>query len=244
MKITLLIASFFLFFCANGQNELAFELTSSWKFHQIVLNGDTVLIDSNRASLQTNYPVFDTLFMDGRGPILCNFKPDSSYTLILACCGTVDIVQTYKWESWKQVVDAHPDSIFEVLDAYPYLVDLPEISMQLTSNVPDTIYGWYADYACFPTLKRMVSDHAAKIPIVKCYYWTNISTFEFFKSQEDYLKLADEAGEIEDAFREVGAWSEEVDPLLGSLTVRLFDGGHYLITYDPKSGAMKLTSEE
>lgn len=234
MKTLFFLAFIFMYTPAQSQQGVTFQLNSSWNVHTVVLNGDSLHIDSNFQTLPTRYPAFDTLYLDGWGPVLCNFKPDSSYTLIIACCGTVDIIQTSKWNQWRQVLNAHPDSLFDVLDVQPYLIDHASYYMQLEGTTTDTVYGWYADYSCYPTIQRVSSVEPTFVPVEKCFYWSNINVFEFFTSDKDYLEYALDDGSIPDIFRETGEWDtkEGEDPLLGSIVVRLFDDGRFLIRFN------------
>ena len=206
-----------------GQNY--FSLNSNIGKKTVVINGKNYTIDSTYSKIETAYPKFDTLLFKNDGweddhKIYCNFKPDSSYTFILACCGSTDIVP-----SWK----ANHDSLktWDFNKCKSLLMDKPHITLKITNgSSKDSIYGWYSDYSCIPHFKILDKKGWKYGVPVKCFYWNNISPFIFFKSKEDYSKSRKEDGVIENEY------PEEDYQKLGLIYLRLFDNKNYTISYD------------
>lgn len=209
---------------------------------QISVNGKVYPIDSNFTRIRTAYPEFDTLRIVeksqmGSNPIVCNFKPDSSYSLIVACCSSLDIVPSRK---------ANSDSLRIWLEEYEenvgriqsLLLDHPQFTLRLKNgSFQDSIYGWYVDYACFPRFRMLDQSGWDYGAADKCFYWTNISTFAFFKSTEDYANDTDSLGVVHDVFPEDGV------AVLDRITVRLFDDERFVLDYDVRKGKVVLRRE-
>lgn len=221
----------FLFVSNSSFGKDAFKINSSAGKVKITINGIKYEIDSNYTSIKTRFPIMDTItFLEqtigensGR-KLICNFKPDSSYTITPACCATLDIIQSYKvnidslnyWGEKEQY-----DKIQEKLMDQSYFI------LKIKNGTKkDSIYAWYTDYACFPSYK-LIDEIGWEYGIpVKCFYWSNISTFTFFKTQQDDSEFKNEFGVIEDQF------PSEKSETLATITVRLFDKDRYIITYD------------
>lgn len=222
----------------NGQN--IFNINSNIGLKVITVNGNLYQIDSTYSNIKTNFPDFDTISFGTESrwqemKILCNFKPDSSYTLVFACCSSTDIVP-----SWKANFDSLKIWDYEINfdKIQSLLLDKPKITLKLLNgSVNDTIFGWNADYACFPKIIRVTDSPFLYGVPSKCFYWTNISQFEFFKSNKNLYNLKDENGFIEDVF------PEENHEKLAYIYFRLFDDGYYTITYDLKLKKAILTSD-
>lgn len=231
LEVLILLTSFISF----SQN--TFRLKHNFTSEPVRINGVNYEVDSSGfLEIQTNYPGFDTLtfLRFGNHPILCNFKPDSSYVVFMACCGSSDVVSYNKFENFKRDCFGF-ESEFLVLDAQDYLLDSPQISLRIKSQTKDTIYGWNADYACSSKFKRMTTQSWDYGTPMKCFYWSNINRFEFFTSGRNYLEEANKEGVVEDIFREIGFGDEKEDPVLGAVAVRLFDNHHFEIIFDPIS---------
>jgi len=120
--------------------------------------------------------------------------------------------------------------------AQSILQDWPTFTLKvLNATKTDSVYGWYADYSCFAKFKLLDNNGWFYGPAQKCFYWTNISTFQFFKSHENYTRDLNPKNEIENIYPE----PENIN-VLSFLNVRLFDNNKYLITYDNKGKSIKL----
>jgi hypothetical protein len=208
----------------------------------ISLNGRALSIDSTYTSIPTHYPYFDTLtFIHGSGnplnPILCNFKPGNSYSIIGACCGSSDIVlsgklKTKKYLSLIRQLDSNYEENYSKIQSI--LMDMPSFTLRIVNgSKQDSIYGWYMDYSCIPRFKMLDTKGWNYGPAQKCYYWSNISTFVFFTSHEDFKKDMNKEGEIEIVY-------PENMKVLSSIDVRLFDNKKYCLTYDKKKNSIQL----
>lgn len=201
----------------------------------VTINGRKYNLNDTETIAQTNYPDFDTLIFPGiiLGDdihIICNFKPDSSYSLINACCGVMDIVPTYKLQVDKLLFWDNEEDHEEV---QALLMDKPHISLQLTQASEQPVYGWYADMACFTRYKQLTTIKWEYGTPEKCFYWNNISTFLFFESGNACPDGWNEQGECE-------AYPDEAITVLGSVTYRLFDNERVVISYDPVSKKISL----
>lgn len=208
------------------------------------INGAVYVLDSSYTSVPTYYPLFDTLTFVHEGTdeafsVLCNFHPDSSYTVIHACCGSLDLVTSRKacdkrLREWSENYDTESDKIQQVL------MDRPSFILQLENGTKaDSIYGWYSDHACFPQFRLLDNTGWAYGEAIKCFYWSNISYFEFFKSSADYRSFMNEAGIVEDVYPDFPDTVEH----LGHVAVRLFDDAWYVVSYDVATGKIRLRRE-
>jgi len=202
---------------------------------EVTVNGTKIFLRSEYTKVKTNYPKFDTLFLSQKKPIICNFKPDTNYSVSGACCATLDIIPSSKLDCdslkiWDFEVDASK--------IQRQLMDRPFISLRLSQNKNDTIYGWYADYACMPKFKALSKEAWGYGVPVKCFYWSNISPFIFFKSDEDYSRGLKSDGTVEDEYPDF----EKIDKL-ASISLRLFDNQKFILTYDVETETIQLEYE-
>lgn len=212
----------------------------------IVLNGDTIVIDSSFTKIESNYPIFDTLiFLNNvdvvQPKVLCNFQPDSLYSLHYACCGSIDIIPSWKIDFITKNEIWYDDNRYQDL-----MMDLPSFTLRVVNNFEkDSIYGWYVDHACFPSFKLLIdNDWEYGIPL-KCYYWNNISEFDFFTSNQDYSShIDDDTGVVEDWFPYPNDDEKTVIEKVGTIRVRLFDNDSYLLIYDVQTSTVHLEIDD
>ena len=206
----------------------------------VEVNGQQFYLNNEPIRIRTQYPKFDTLRFLGAAnkmtsKIICNFKPDSAYSIAEACCASVDIIPTSKLKNdslkiwWDDYETYHPE-IVKVIQ------DKPFISLRLLYETNDTIYGWYADLACFPQFKILSTEKWEYGVPEKCFYWNNMSHFVFFKSPEKYEPNAD--GVIQDVYPEYA----ELE-ILGSIQIRLFDDERFVLVFDERTGKVRLEYE-
>jgi len=151
------------------------------------------------------------------------------------CCAMTDVAPSCRFRLIKYNVIDTTDEEDETIQYA--LMDMPSITFKIkTGNKKDSIYAWYQDHACFPSFKWIDEKGWDYGSPVKCFYWSNISAFTFFKSKADYSKDLNEFGIIEDIFPE----DQEGYEHLGTIYVRLFDDEKFMITYDVKKKRIKL----
>ena len=206
----------------------------------IEINGKKYCLNSNFSQHRTNYPLFDTLSLISEGSnfdnlILCNFKPNSSYSISVACCGSLDVIPSSKLENDSLNIWNYEENYSKIQQT---LMDRPFISMRIASEVEDTIYGWYADMACFPKFKRLrIEKWEYGVP-QKCFFWNNISPFFFFKSSSNYRDDIMENGVIEDIYPMYS--NDETIEILAEINLRLFDNERFILTYFPMTKSVIL----
>lgn len=211
----------------------------------IKINSDTISFDSTYVTINTNYPAFDTFSFlaggpNGPFPSICNFKADSAYSVIYACCGSLDIVPSWKMNVLKKNDWDYVDNEYQEM-----LMDRPKFTLKVTNaKSQDSIYGWYSDAACFPVFKLLSEKGWYYGSAIKCYYWNNFSDFVFFTSDGNYSNDLNENCEIEDVYAYPNESEEDNIQNLGRICVRLFDNDRYIITYDAESGEVKLEEDE
>lgn len=191
---------------------------------EVTVNGTKIYLHSEYTNIKTNYPKFDTLFLSGKEPIICNFKPDTNYSVCGACCATLDVIPSSKLNCDSLKIWNFEEDASKIQNQ---LMDRPFVSLRLSQSTNDTIYGWYADYACMPKFKALTREKWEYGVPVKCFYWSNVSPFMFFKSIEDYTKGLRNNGEIEDEYPDY----EKIEKL-ASINLRLFDNHRFILTYD------------
>ncbi len=235
-------------FLTYGFSQKTFKVNSNaGRKISIKINGHEYnTIDSSYRTITTASSVFDTLQISGGAnsyetKILCDFKHDSSYTFILACCGSIDIVPSWKlsYDSlkiWSEQMDTNYEAAHFKFQSW--FMDHPKITFRIKNgSAKDSIYAWYSDHACFPSFKLIDENGWKYGSPIKCYYWSNISFFEFFKTKAIYDEKFINQGIIEDHFPD---YSEK----LGVIATRLFDDGWYSITYDLKTRQIILTQDD
>lgn len=197
-----------------------------------MLNNMVYTIDSDVKKIPIRYPRFDTLQIIDKSwrtniKIVCNFKPDSSYSFFINCCGMTDIAATWRFNHIK------PFDSTETEEAMRHeLLDRPYFIFKIKNGTrQDSIYAWYQDHACFPSFKLIDKTGWAYGVPQKCFYWNNISPLTFFKIDIAPLAYADETGVIKDIYPE----DEDGYEHLGTLYVRIFDNDTYVVTYDGKT---------
>lgn len=220
-----------------GQNY--FYLNSKTNDSVLVeVNGVSYVISEEPVRVKTKSPVFDTLVFKIEGPnssdkIICNFKIDSLYSIAGACCATLDVFPAYKLKNDSLKVWDYEEDFTKI---QKLLMDKPYLSLKLKSEEKDVIYGWHADMSCLPRFKSLSEQKWGYGIPQKCYYWSNISSFIFFKSKESY--------ELNESGVVVGVYPnfDEIE-VLGEIQVRLFDNERFVIEFDPKTQEIKLEYE-
>lgn len=236
MKTLLLLGTCFLISIV-GFSQKQFTLNSTIGTTTIWVNGIEYQANNMGVKVNTNYPKFDTLIFRGDAsnidiPIICNFKPDSAYSVSLACCGSLDIIPSSKFNNdslsiWNQ------DQDFEKIQHH--FMDQPYISIKTKRNPKDSIYAWHADAACMTEHKRInTSLWPLGIP-PKCTYWNNITTIQFFKTD---ARLPHHAETEIEAFLQLKPIAE-----LTSISFRLFDNERFVIIYNEKRNRIELDYE-
>ena len=234
-KISYLLLFLLISFIGVGQNSFKINSPLADTVY-ISINGTKYLVDSNFQTIQTNFPDFDTLvFIDnGARSIIANFKSDSLYSIFYACCANYDIVPAPRLEKLLRMNWDYEENFNEIQEL---MLDKPRISFKVKNQTDvDFVYAWYVDYACFPRFK-LIDDVGWNYGTPeKCFYWSNISSFEFFTTYAYLEDIKDENGVVHDYF------PVEYDDFksLNSIHTRLFDNNEYLIEYDLNTGAIKL----
>jgi hypothetical protein len=218
-----------------GQNKF---LLNSLIGQQIVLiNGKQYFIDSTATKIPTQYPRFDTLIFKRDAislgvPIICNFKPDSNYSITIACCAEPDITEMSKLncdscQFWDLTTDL--DKI------HRQFVDKPFISIRTKIAPKDSIYAWHADAAC-RTQHKLIGTDLWRLGVPpKCFYWSNITTITFFKTDPTLPKH--EETDMEQFLRIKNIVN------LASVSFRLFDDQRFILTFDENANSVILQYE-
>lgn len=224
----------------NGFSQNTFHLRSSIGTQKAIVNEKMVEIDSVGISIETHYPGFDSIqflreYRDTAHFVLCNFKPDSSYVLIGACCGSTDITTSSKLEQVENKLLAnrvHLDTAgfeAELFMAQEILWDRPTFTFRLTETLEDTVWGWSSDAACFSLVFPITEEPLNYGTPEKCFYWTNINHLHFFKQKNLGSWIGGDGVEYYN-------WPEfETATTVASQAVRFFDDHHFLVTVNPKT---------
>lgn len=234
MKTTI-IRTAFLFITISCYSQNKFLLNSSAGIQTVVVNDRQYSIDSTGTQIATNYPKFDTLYFRTEhyesNRIICNFKPDSAYSISHACCANLDIIPRSK-------LDYDSLKYWDYEDFYKIqnqLMDKPFISIRTKTKTKDSIYAWHADAACV-TKHKVINTKLWRLGIPpKCYYWNNITTIQFFKKD-------DELPNHEDTFLEEFLGIKNIVELT-SISFRLFDNERFVVIYDEKNNKASLEYE-
>lgn len=234
-KVIFILFSFIVISNCNSQGN--FLLKSNVDKQEVIINGIVYEVDSSGISIPTNYPNFDTLLFNSKRyrfskAIICNFKPDSSYTISMACCNSLDIIPTSKSECdslryWDYEKD------FDKIQKQ--LMDRPFISIRTKKTPNDSIYAWHADGACM-TKNKIISTKLWKLGIPpKCFFWNNITIILFFKQNNnmDYHKKTD----LEEFLG--------IDNIvkLKDISFRLFDNERFVLIYDEENNNIEIKYE-
>lgn len=228
----------FLLIASSCYSQNKFSLNSLIGDQVVVLiNGKQYSVDSVGTKIPTNYPKFDTLVFKTESPgantpIICNFKPDTAYSISAACCGSLDILPTSKLKNDSLM---HWDFEKDFDKIQNQLMDKPFISVRTKQNPNDSIYAWHADAAC-KTKHEIINTKLWQLGIPpKCFYWNNITTIMFFK-QDDKLPKHEES-DLEELL--------EIDNIveLTSLQFRLFDNQRFVVIFDEKNNTATLEYE-
>jgi hypothetical protein len=227
----------FLFIGTNCHSQKDFTIYSPIGTQALQINGEKYTIDSIGIIIRTNYPRFDTLvFLTDASnigiPIVCNFKPDSVYSLSVACCGSFDIIQTSKLKNdslkfWDYEKDF--DRIQHLL------MDKPFVSIRTKHTTQDSIYAWHADAAC-ETQHKIINYKLWRLGVPpKCFYWNNITTIQFFitdkKMQSHDMTNLEEFLGIKNIIE------------LNSISFRLFSNERFIVVFDKKNNNVTLDYE-
>lgn len=232
---SLILLTTFLLSATCAYTQITFTLNSRLGAIQVNINGQNYVVDSNAISIPTHYPAFDTLiFLENTSfvnvPILCNFKPDSSYSIHLACCAEPDIVPASKFltDSLDSWVREEQDSSIR-----NHFLDRPFISIKTIATPASELYAWLIDFSAAPVYSRIDTTLMPfGVPVKGEYYWNNITTILFFKAD------AQMPAHLPSALEEMLNTPNLVE--LRYLTLRLFDNGNYLLIYDEVTNSVSI----
>lgn len=236
MKI-LLINSILFLTTVSCYSQNKFTLNTLFGTQTVLINGKEYFIDSIGIKIPTKYPEFDSLIFkresDGYNfPIICNFKPDSNYTIIEACCGDLDLILSSKLDYDSLSYWRWPEDLDKLQGQ---LMDQPFISIRTKKYTKNNIYAWHADYVC-KTEHKIIRRKLWPLGVPpKGAYWKNITTIEFFKT--DYSLPGHKATELEEYL----GINNIVE--LSSISFRLFDDERFVIIFDENNNIVKLEYE-
>jgi len=210
-----------------------FNLSSSVGEQKILINGNEILIDSLEKNICTNYPKFDTLVFisevsNSNEKIICNFKPDSSYTITYACCESLDIIPNYKLKNGDLNISSSEQNTEKIQET---LIDKPYILIK-TKKTRNNLYVWIADVSCDNEYKEIKSGFCDLGVPKKCLYWSNVTTIMFFKTDKKLLK------HDKTYLEEFLNLNNIVE--LASISYRLFDDERFIIYFDEKSNKAEI----
>lgn len=233
----ILLIVLIIFLTIHGFSQNRFNLKSNVGQQKISVNGIIYEIDSIAIKIPTNYPVFDTLIFRTESPnfntsLICNFKPDTTYFISIACCGSYDIIPLSKFncDSLKYW-DFEKD--FDKIQNQ--LRDKPFISIRTREITKDTIYAWHSDAAC-GTEHNVIGKDLWRLGVPpKCFYWNNITSIVFFnKSQANKTIREQQTAEF------LGFDNIEI---ITDISFRLFDNERFVLIFDEENKTVKIEYE-
>lgn len=234
-KITYL--TFFLLNVTLCFSQKQFTLNSFIGPMNVMVNGIRYKVDSVGIKIRTNYPKFDVFtFIENEGdmnrPIICNFKPDSVYSISYSCCASHDIFSTSKLMCDSLSLWDGEEDIDKVKNT---LLERPFISIKTLRNPKDSIYAWHADATC-ETECKLINTKLWPLGIPpKGNYWNNFTTIQFFKTETTIPKH-------EKTFLEEYLSKDNIIELT-TIRFLLFDNERYLIIYDEKHNTVTIKYE-
>ena len=203
----------------------------------VLINGKQYFIDSAATKIPTHYPKFDTLIFKRDAislgvPIICNFKPDSNYSITMGCCAKPDIAKSSKLscdscQFWKLPTD--------LAKIHRQFADKPFFSIRTKTTPRDSIYAWHDDPTIQPEYKLINTQLWCFGVPPKGFYWSNISTFTFFRT--DQSLPVHEKTDMEEFL----GMKNIVQ--LNSISLRLFDDQRFVLTYDENNNSVILAYE-
>jgi len=209
-------------------------------FQTIRVNGKSYSIDSIPLRIPTNYPKLDSiclLYCPGNNReneyfILADFMPDSSYTIVPACCASIDIVKSRLWESdsLKSYFGDYEETFSKIQSILLNKVNF-EVRI-LNAKKDEDVFAWIADHACFANY-TLTSKNFRSLKVSKCFYWTNINVVEFVRFQKPINQSLN--GYFLEEFR-----FPETKEILASISLRIFEQKTRFITYDCLTGKINL----
>lgn len=214
-----------------------FTLKSPIGAMTVKINGKQYQVDRIGTKIKTNYPMFDTLVFladapNINRPIICNFKPDTVYNISGACCGSLDIIPASKFTNDSLSLWDFENDFDKIQNQ---LMDRPFISIRTLNNPKDSIYAWHADASC-GTEHKIIHAELWRLGVPpKCFYWNNITTIQFFKTDKTIPKH--ETTDLEE-FLSIDNIVELTD-----ISFRLFDNERFVIVYDEKNNKVALQYE-
>tara|TARA_B100000780_G_scaffold259592_1_gene210754 strand:+ start:1942 stop:2616 length:675 start_codon:yes stop_codon:yes gene_type:complete len=215
-----------------GQEQ--FELKSKIGLQNVSVNGVDYMVDSIGKKISTNYPEFDTLTFKSDSqnldsPIICNFKPDTTYILSMACCGSFDIIPMSKYNCDSLKYWDFEKDFDKIQNQF---MDKPFISIKTEGNSNDTIYAWHADAAC-ETEHHVLGKELWRLGVPpKCFYWNNITAVVFFKKS-----TINNTPQEEETAKLLGFDNIEI---LTSITFRLFDDQRFVLILNEDTQNVKI----
>jgi hypothetical protein len=236
MKQILVIFLTILFY-RIGHAQGDFTLKSHVGVQNIRLNGVLYVVDSVKLTIPTNYPSFDTLVFESNAAnsnnlIICNFKPDTSYSIIMVCCGSNDIIPTSKLNNDSLRYWDYEKDFDKIQNQF---WDKPFISIRTKGSPQDSIYAWHADAAC-GTEHKVISTELWRLGVPpKCFYWNNITYIVFFKKSEINKTLQEEQTAEFLGFKNI--------EIMATISFRLFDNERFVIVFDEENKTGKLEYE-
>jgi len=217
--------------------EYHFFISSTIGKQPILINGKQYIVDSIGVEIKTYYPKFDTLIFDKESAnsemkLICNFKPDSSYVITYACCGSLDIIPKSKFNCDSLKYWDFDKDFDKIQNQF---LDKPYLSIRTKNTPRDSVYAWHSDAACL-TEHKLIGTELWRLGVPpKCFYWTNITPILFFKTDAKSKKKRN---------KDVEEFLDKNNVIeLTTIYLRLFDNQRFVLTFDEKHNAVKLSYE-
>lgn len=201
------------------------------------INGKAYTIGKDFTEIAvSNEAFYELVFLNRKSDsskiTLCNFKPNTDYSIIIACCATLDIVPSSKINDqlkswWNNDTD---DNFYEIQN---HLLDKPELYFDILNLDHDFIYGWNMDWSCTPEIVKLTGGLQHYGVPIKCYYWTNMNTVSFFKASKEAFNFG------EDMLPDY----EKIE-VLKHINFRIFDNNSYVITYNMRLDTISIKQKK
>jgi hypothetical protein len=233
----LLIIVFSILNCSTLFSQKKFHIESQVETQTILVNGKKYRIDNIGTKISTRFPNFDTLVFqtesaNSKMQLVCNFKPDSSYVITYACCGSLDIIPKSKFNCDSLKYWTVENDFGEIQNNF---LDKPYLSIRTKKAPKDSVYAWHADAACI-TQHQLIGTDLWKLGVPpKCFYWSNITAILFFKTD---AKSNQNRSQYVEEFLDKKNVIE-----LATIHLRLFDNQKFILTFDEDNNTVKLTYE-
>lgn len=181
-------------------------------------------------AIRSHYPALDTIYYSYGNDsmnhiIISRFSPGKSYSVVVACCATLDFVETEKADRYMGLMSDFDSNASIIQQEF---LDNVQVRFALApGETHENLFGVFAEWSGFPFGIKLDKKISSYYSPAKGFFWRNVTEVWIVKHQgKDRALVRGDKRKAEDF------WPEKSD-MLASLQYRFFDNTKVILEYQP-----------